>query len=107
MLLFMAVGFLFAQQPKVSFHKAKTLPGANEYIFVWECQDYKAGYYQVKEVLEQAPQVQKQIFLWKLHQISAIISEEWGKEDIISLFSGNGFTIREKEREFPSGDANH
>ena len=81
----------FSQSKTVRIKQTKGLPNANEFVLVWEGQDYKTTYYEVKSILDNEPAVQKQVFLWRIRSISAIVSEEKDMNYMLSLFRSQGF----------------
>lgn len=86
----------WSQTKTVQVKKVKELPDAFEYEIVWEGEDYKTTYYEVKAILESYAPVQKQVFLWKIRRISAVVSKEKDTVDLLNLFRSHGFDALEK-----------
>lgn len=93
----LAVSFLsnaaFSQSKAIKFKQVKELATAYEYEIAWEGADYKTTYYEVKGILENEPAVVKQVFLWKLRLISAVISKDKNSSDLRALFISHGFKV--------------
>lgn len=84
-------GEVFGQAKSVTFQQVKSTASAIEYEISWDGGEYKALYYEIKGILDNCPQVEKQVFLWKLEKISAFVDKEWSPEQLGALFEQNGF----------------